>query len=566
MNFENFMEELFIDLKNNDKNCLKKLEENENFIKKNLNSNDLHNVIIKFIENINNIISNNENRFNLIEKFLKHSTVTNIFNLWKNSDVLLKACKAGNKNACKWLLDMDINSRVQDDEGKTALMYAIENPSLLSIVKRLIVKNDCLNILDNNHNNALYYALHNTNALMELLHSEINVNNLNKDNETVLIYCCKNNIYEPIEFLTLNKNLNVNLTDNYNKTAAMYLAEKGRYKEIKSLNKQNCDYNYINKEGKSILSIVIDKIYKSNENLDIGISNYFRIITSLVHMNANFCIPVDEDGNTAIMAFMLVNDFDTFCYVMKYSKCIDLSVKNNYGENACSLSLKLKTGSPYFHRLLKHNTFDFAYIDDNNNNTLLMLASMTIPKCIKEIIEYDINKINNLNNKNENALILATKCNLLESIKILISNGININQQDSYGNTALYYAVDIGNLQIITILICNKADFNIKNNNGISALDHAKELNDENILHAIFQQYSLPPLSDVDVKNELPIKYNEILQYLNPLIKVDYSKVHMTKSLIGIEKSIYKTLKNDFDIHYDYESYSTKPAYYYTLH
>lgn len=41
-----------------------------------------------------------------------------------------------------------------------------------------------------------------------------------------------------------------------------------------------------------------------------------------------------------------------------------------------------------------------------------MLASMTRPTFIKTILENDINMINAVNIRNENALILATKANL----------------------------------------------------------------------------------------------------------------------------------------------------------
>lgn len=53
---------------------------------------------------------------------------------------------------------------------------------------------------------------------------------------------------------------------------------------------------------------------------------------------------------------------------------------------------------------------------------------------MKELLENDPNIINDVNCKNENALIITTKINQVKAIETLVDYGININQQDDLDN------------------------------------------------------------------------------------------------------------------------------------
>lgn len=100
--------------------------------------------------------------------------------------------------------------------------------------------------MDNDGNNALFHALRYTDVLSILVNTKIDVNNINKNYDTVGLYCCKNDIYTPLKSLTMNLNLNVNVKEMMNvKTPAMYLAEKGKYSEMVLLNRRNCSFDYV---------------------------------------------------------------------------------------------------------------------------------------------------------------------------------------------------------------------------------------------------------------------------------------------------------------------------------
>jgi len=363
MEFEEFSTEFFTELKAKNKNCLLKLDSKRELIQAHLGENANSETIQNYVEKINDIILQSKKKFSIIEKALKKDYFTNVYTSWKDSDVLIKACKEEKKEAIRWLLTMDINLSVQDEEGKTALMYAVKNPHLLIAVKLLCSRCVNLNSVDKNGENALFYALHNKDALNELLRNKINVNQINNNNESALLYCCKNDIFKPIKYLTNRRDLDVNLTDKEERTAAMYLAEKARNTELRLLERRHCNFNYVNSKRESVLSLVINKMYDPKEKCPTELySEYLRIIISLIHFNCDFNVPVDEDGNTAIMVFMLIPDYYTLQYVLKKNDDIDFSVKNKYGESASSLCKKCTN---------KHDVFKFitenpTYISSDN--------------------------------------------------------------------------------------------------------------------------------------------------------------------------------------------------------
>jgi len=59
-------------------------------------------------------------------------------------------------------------------------------------------------------------------------------------------------------------------------------------------------------------------------------------------------------------------------------------------------------------------------------------------------------------------LYSAAKTGDVESVKALISSGIDINTKDSIGSTVLHYAVESGNEDLVTLLIDNGAEVNAK--------------------------------------------------------------------------------------------------------
>lgn len=579
MNYDQFQAEFLSKLKLKNKNILEIIENNKTLIQEYLGENAANpQRINSFVNEINNIILDNSNnnlitiiiddkknpfnnKYDLIEKVLNHSYFSKVLEVFTNSDILIRACKIGNKNAIKWLLTMNINPYVQDENGMSALIYAAQQ-NFDFVIKPFLRDSRCLNLEDKCGENVLFHCMRNQKFLMDdvannnkyqnslILDSDININHTNIKGESILIYCAKNNIIPPIKkFLLRHTGIDVNIADNHDKTAAMYLTEKGRYSELLELNKKSCNYDYINRYNESVMSILINKMYSHRDNLDlIPYENYIHIMNDMVNNQFDFNYPIDNDENTPFMVMLIVNDITTAKYCAKYLKKLDLSVKNKYGENATSLCYKLNHYDilPLFK---KNPTYNYSYRDPLNQNTLLMISAINNPAAMKELLENEPEIINEVNAKNENALIIATKINKIKAVEILLERGINVNHQDSLGNTALHYALDIQSPPLIRLLMTKKPDVHLKNNEGKSPMDLATEINETETNRELLTMLSNPSGNLKTIKFSQPIstKYVEVIQnYTTPCANNDYPEYKPTTKWENSKKEIYKIKSGTF--------------------
>jgi ankyrin repeat protein len=572
MDFFNFQTEFLSQLKSNNKKCLETIEKNKILIQEylgdyayseNLNDfvNEINNIIVETDSSIINIIVEDDknlmpfkNKFDLIEKVLKHPYFINVLNTFINSNVLIRACKTGNKSAVKWLLTMNVSPYLQDENGVSALMYAAQQ-NFDFVIKPYLYDSRCLNLEDNNGENVLFYSLRNpkfqivTNDRYQydlVLYSNININQINRNGESILTYCIKNNITEPIcKFLLHNMNIDVNIADNDGKTAAMYLTEKGLCPELLELHRKNCNYDYMDMNGQSAMSILINKMYTNNgETNYVPYDNYVRIMRTFVNYQCDFNYPIDTDENTAFMIFLIVNDMITAKFCASNLNKLDLSVKNKYGESATSLCFKFNQYEllPFF----KNNpTFDYGYRDPLNQNTLLMISVINNNLySMKELLEYDPSIINEVNIKNENALIIASKINHTKAAEILLEKGINVNHQDELGNTALHYAVEIHSPYLIQKIMTKKPDIFIRNNEGKSPADIAFAIKDN--YEDIFKLLTDPSYNIKNIKSGIQIDdlYSEsIKNYIIPYANNDFPEYKDTKEIQDTKIEIYGRCK-----------------------
>jgi len=553
MEFSELESKFLLQLKSNDNKCIKTIEKNKKLVEEYLGKNANPTGINNFVDGFNNIVveakkSIVKNPLKLFEKVLKHPLFSQVLITFNNSDVLIKACKVGNKDVIKWLLSsMKVSPYVQDKDGMSALMYAAQC-GFNFVIKPFLKDSRCLNLEDKDVNNVLYYAVRNSEFIddksdnqfaLDLINSAININHFNHNGETILTYCSKYDKYNSIcWYLIKNLDIDVNIADNNGFTPAMYIAERGMFKVFSSLNKRNCNYGYMDSHGQSVLSILIDKLYSKN-NLSAPYEHYVKCLSILVNRQSDFNIPVDKEGNTAVMISEMLDDNITIAYCAQTLEKLDLSVKNKYGENITSLAVKFDRIKIL--KLLRSNpTFDYYYRDSINQNTLLILSAINNFTLTKELVENDPSIINEVNSKNENALIVATKVNNIEQIKLLLQYGINVNQQDELGNTALYYAVEMEEAYLVHLLVNKHADIHIKNNEGRSPFDLANKLGNQKVLIAL----NHPSANIEKPESKKPSKYEEsIRQYLTPYITNNYPDYKISLDEQTKKKHIFYGLK-----------------------
>jgi len=514
MEYNEFEKTLLSQLKNNDDECIKNIENNKKLIQLNLQNREKPIHIHSFLNHLNDIILDNKKSFKLIEKVLKHELFNSVLSEFKESNIMINACKVENIPAIQWLMTMDINPYVQDENGMTFLMHAVEHSKLKFLVKEVLKNNDVdeeyLHLTDKNGETALFHAVNNPDILEKLIYSNIDINCQNHNKESVLLYCCKNDMEEAINTLISKSSMiDYDVIDKEGRTIPMYLIIKNYFDMLCIvLRKKNFNINYHNKNNnESFVSLLInkyqeifmDKTLSQYNSKDIDKISLFANVISLTYSypNCDLNIPIDEDGNTPIMFFMMVKDYVTTSFILSDYENIDLSIKNKHGINASLLSVLIdKNEISLIKAFLEHKTFDSQCTDSLNNNILIYSVLNNNPSIFTKLV--DEKSINHLNNGKENAVIIATKLGFLEEISSYSIHDVNINQQDHLGNTAIYYAIKIKDKYAINLLAYNKADIHIKNDNGVSAFDLAQDLNEKDILKILDK-----PISARDMKKKL---------------------------------------------------------------
>jgi len=346
---ETFENTLFNQLKADDKECLKTILKENKLIKQYLSGEDRTYVKV-FVNHLNNVLlESGMKKYKLSRSVLERESFSTILAEFRESDILIRACKTANKKAVEWLLTMNINYEVQDELGMTALMHAVEHGSLDFAVEQMIKGNGKhVHLVDNNGNNVLFHATQCPDILKKLLKSKINfdLTKINNDNEHLLLFCSRYERMRAFEILIKNNKYDPNLCNCVGKTTAMYLIENARFNEAKSFIKNNnIDPNYKSKFGNTLVSVFFKKYHQHYIGRNIGesnfasyynnviIKNYANTLRLLVDLKCNFNIPIDEEGNTPIMVLNMMKDSVSSRYLIDKAS-VDLTIENRYGENA----------------------------------------------------------------------------------------------------------------------------------------------------------------------------------------------------------------------------------------
>lgn len=206
---------------------------------------------------------------------------------------------------------------------------------------------------------------------------------------------------------------------------------------------------------------VFDKINnrESVRNMILNISLYLE--------NGGDINVADNEGNTLLMKSVYLGYYDLADYILLNNA--DISLTNNNGENALILSA------------------DYPYI-------------------INLILNNNIDNLDSADNKGKTALFHACEFGNLNSVRILIKSGSDINKRDIFGKTILMYAVESENLELIKYLIEDiEVDINEKDDWGQNAIFFATKIN--------IARYLIYKDIDYSEPNSIGLKAYEVLRY-----------------------------------------------------
>ncbi len=206
---------------------------------------------------------------------------------------------------------------------------------------------------------------------------------------------------------------------------------------------------------------IFDKINnrESVRNMILNISLYLE--------NGGDINVADNEGNTLLMKSVYLGYYDLADYILLNNA--DISLTNNNGENALILSA------------------DYPYI-------------------INLILNNNIDNLDSTDNKGKTALFHACEFGNLNSVRILIKSGSDINKRDIFGKTILMYAVESENLELIKYLIEDiEVDINEKDDWGQNAIFFATKIN--------IARYLIYKDIDYSEPNSIGLKAYEVLRY-----------------------------------------------------
>jgi ankyrin repeat protein len=404
----------------------------------------------------------------------------------------------------------DIN-KIDNDTGKTALMYASENGHFL-VVQSLINAGADVNIRgkDYDKNTALLIASNKQNfdIVKSIIDAGANVNIEDRNGTTPLLYASTVGELSIVDYL-INKGANIHYKHN---GPLVYASRSGHLHIVDYLINRGLDINtktFNNEDNPFSIAItegylgIVDSLVRAG--VDVNQKYYYH--------NTNALIMASERGHLHIVDYLVkaglgltVNDTDDlgktplmYASEKGHLPIVDYLIKAGADIN----KLKLDRDGTIFNLYESNNALMYAsekghlHIVDYLIKAGVNLNMAIGNKKITALMVISIKRTNNLSDK-----MLYKRAQI---VQLLVDGGADINQKDIFGKTALIHALETENFSIVEALVNNKADINIKDTEGKNALYYVstyKTYNKEFNLVSEFIDFSTSDSSQISKKEK----------------------------------------------------------------
>ena len=368
----------------------------------------------------------------------------------------------------------------------------------------------------------------------------------------------KNHKYDEFKKI-LNKNkdldLDLDLEDEYNNRLIHYAIIYNQEEIITLLLSYNCNIDYIDSDGKTILYYSIK--YGYNNILKNIINNSKNIIG--IHIN-NI---KDNNNNNPLHYASQFNNSEAIEILLNNNT--DINTINNQGNTPLHLSV-INNNIKNINLLLKNKNIEVNLLN-NNGQSVLHIAVINRFISIIKIFIYDKRfNINIIETKqNMTPIMYLLDINYIDIITEMINNGVLLNYQDIYGNnilhnclknnkldmflffykiitdTIIYNQININGYTTLHILLEKFNNSDIDLNNIIKNTNLNIQDNNGNTCSHLLCKYNLWP----KIKNILITKKIDIFLYnLNKETPLSYiSKENYNEFIDMITLSYYNNLK-----------------------
>ena len=402
----------------------------------NLNNNDLNNNSSNNESNSNVIVNNNDSAIERINKSKEaEENKKYIFKVAVVACAIVFVLLVG----AGILVGLFLFVKGNSDMEKMVSSYKIYSEEIYNkkygdrVVKEMVNNYGAdVNETDSDNQTPLYHAVQNNNikAVKFLLENKADTEIANDSGISPLVLAVSNNNTKIAELLIKEGNANV-----YGSYAGKYLDNYPMYYAVSHTNKNMIklllDNSFDLKREPSLLGYAI-------ENSDESIVRY--LIDNGADINYK-----NADGTTILYnAVLSLNPSLVDYFLSKGAKIEEAGESDLYGN-----IIMAAAGS-------KFNNTSSSPVD----LVLVQQKSADSAKIMEKIIT-NINKgvLNRLVN-GKNALIIASGNSYIDTVKVLLTNGADVNSADNDGWTSLMYAANNGDIELAKVLIENKANIN----------------------------------------------------------------------------------------------------------
>ena len=413
-----------------------------------------------------------------------------------------------------------------------------------------------------------------TNEKLNKLYKDdsLDLNDLYFNDEHILHFCCKKNLFKSIVWLIAN-GINIELENEQKETALFYAIHSRSTAILQILIENNANLNHLNihlrtaiqdaviSANNRIVNYLIP-IEQNLSNCDINGNNLIfdaiangnleiiQKIGSIKEININ---QINNDGNTVLHKEAVLKNNELALLLLDLGA--DPTILDKNGKNF--LFYAISKGIKNVSLIEKAVELGCNINSRSGDNKTLLMESINYfletPKeeveekndhleMIKELIRLGID-VNAIDDNNENAFFTATRSENRELIHTFFENcQINLNHQNSHGDTVLIHLILTGirNSDLIKLYLKKGANPDLLNNDGKSIIEilidiilysenkkpldeqYEQLLNEDaeyaNVLEHILKNYTID-INKLNSKEE-PLFFNAILYFNFKLFKL----------------------------------------------
>ena len=394
------------------------------------------------------------------------------------------AIKECSKEVLQAIIDHRVDVNATNNRNQTALTNACINKDE-SAINVLLNARANPNIVNDNGHTCLHTAVIkecSIEALQAIIDHAVDVNALNKDNETALTIACIKNDESAINVL-LDARDNPNIADDVRGDTCLHTAVKHQcsIEVLQAIIDHGVDVNATNKRNKTALK-------------NACINKAESAIKVLQNVRANPNIADDAHGNTCLHSAVKQQcSIEALQAVIDHG--VDVNATNKRHQTALTNTCINKDESA-INVLLNARTN--PNITDADGDTCLHTAA--IKECSKEVLQAIIDHgvdVNATNKRNQTVLTIAYTNKDESAITVLLNARANPNIADADGHTCLHIAViKECSIEALQAIIDHAVDVNALNKDNETALTIACINKDESAINVLLDARANPNIAD----------------------------------------------------------------------